>query len=774
MIKYNLTEFSDELEEGITVSTINTGRTRVQFHAARTIWTSRSILERVLIVFCLTFFTTILLLLVLISRQDTDVMFLHLNHNSQHDPAPHCLSPECVRVAASMLRSMDGDVDPCNDFYQYACGGWREANPIPHGQSVWNTFGNLWKQNQLVIKNVLESPSNQLVTNAERKAQLYYQSCMDGNGTAEKRGGRPLAQLLDKLGGWNISGGPGIFDPAQWDFQRSIRLLHNRYNAAPLFSWSISADDKNSTVNVIQIDQTELTLPSREYYINKSTANDPVLSAYLEYLTRIGVLLGGDEPEVRRQANDVITLETELANIITPPDQRRDEQSIYHKMTVTELQATANFIDWLEFFSDAMSLVNITLEKNFSVVVYAPIYLKKLTILVNKYLATLRGKITLNNFLMVRLGSGLVHCLSRQFRDAYKTLKKALIGTSENPENWMHCVDDTNSAMGFALGAMFVRQKFHSVSKQLAEEMITDIRRAFIDNTKQLAWMDEETRRLAEEKADAIRRMIGYPYNILDADYLNEKYGELEINEEQYFENNIRLAQYALIKNLEKFGKVVNKTRWDMTPPSVNAYYSASHNMIVFPAGILQAPFYDLQYPRSLNFGAIGVVMGHELTHAFDDQGREFDKHGNMKQWWNNVTIERFKTRAACMVQQYNQYKVGNQSVNGRQTLGENIADNGGLKAAFKAYSFYRKHHGEEKPLPGLNLTHSQLFFLGFAQVWCSSATPESERMTALNDNHAPARYRVIGPLSNSPDFAHEFRCPLGSKMNPIDKCEVW
>ncbi|XP_037078255.1 endothelin-converting enzyme homolog [Pollicipes pollicipes] len=772
MIKYNLTEFPDDQDGECQLDSVNTGRTHVRFHSGRSIWASRSTLEKVLVVLCLVLLAIAVLLVVLMAKQDENIMYLHLGHGIGHHHKDFCVSPACVDVAASILKGLDLTADPCEDFYQYACGGWVKSNPIPHGQSMWGTFGKLWQQNQLVIKNVLETPPAGLANDAERKAQRYYLSCVDANGTSEARGGAPLLQLIHQSGGWNIT--DSNFSAVTWDFQRALQRLHNEFNAGPLFTWSVVEDDKNSSSYVIQVDQGLLALPSRDYYINKTTDDDPVLAAYLAYLTRVGVLLGGSEEDVRRQANDVISLEIQLANISTPSDERRDEEAIYHRMGVTDLQETAPFLDWRAFFQDAFDKVNITLPADLTVVVYAPEYLSRLSKTLNEYLATLRGKVILNNFMMTKLGGGLVRCLSKDFRDAYKMLKKALVGTDEDEETWHYCVDDTNGALGFALGAMFVRKNFKTASKELAEEMVADIRKSFISNTAQLSWMDDETRKLAEEKAEAITRMIGFPPNILDAEYLDEKYGGLEIKENEYFENNLRHAKHSLIKNLEKYGKAVNKTRWDMTPPSVNAYYSASHNMIVFPAGILQAPFYDPQYPRSLNFGAMGVVMGHELTHAFDDQGREYDKNGNMNQWWKNATIQRFKDRTQCMVDQYSKFKVGNLTVNGRQTLGENIADNGGLKASFDAYRLYRKHHGEELPLPGVNHTHSQLFFLAFSQVWCTSATPEAQRMTTLNDNHSPARYRVIGPLSNSPDFAREYRCAAGSAMNPVHKCEVW
>ncbi|RWS12030.1 endothelin-converting enzyme 2-like protein [Dinothrombium tinctorium] len=351
---------------------------------------------------------------------------------------------------------------------------------------------------------------------------------------------------------------------------------------------------------------------------------------------------------------------------------------------------------------------------------------------------------------------------------------KSIWGSEGSESPWRYCVSDTNNVMGFALGAMFVQNVFHGDSKPMAELMIAEIKSAFIENLPNLKWMDAETRKLAKEKADAITDMIGFPDFILNPEKLDEKYEGLNFAEDEYFENNVKFNMFSLKKNIKKIGKPANRSEWEMTPPTVNAYYTPTKNQIVFPAGILQAPFYDVNYPKSLNFGAMGVVMGHELTHAFDDQGREYDKSGNLHHWWKNSTIKNFEERIKCFIDQYNAYEVNGDHINGKQTLGENIADNGGLKAAFHAFEGWMKTHPVELPLPGLNLTNRQLFFIGFAQVWCSVTTPEALKLQILNDPHSPAQFRVIGTVSNSYEFAKEFNCKPGSPMNPVKKCEVW
>ncbi|MBW03936.1 Endothelin-converting enzyme 2, partial [Eschrichtius robustus] len=308
--------------------------------------------------------------------------------------------------------------------------------------------------------------------------------------------------------------------------------------------------------------------------------------------------------------------------------------------------------------------------------------------------------------------------------------------------------------------------------------MISEIRTAFEEALGQLVWMDEKTRQAAKEKVssgqDAIYDMIGFPDFILEPKELDDVYDGYEVSEDSFFQNMLNLYNFSAKVMADQLRKPPSRDQWSMTPQTVNAYYLPTKNEIVFPAGILQAPFYARNHPKALNFGGIGVVMGHELTHAFDDQGREYDKEGNLRPWWQNESLAAFRNHTACMEEQYSQYQVNGEKLNGRQTLGENIADNGGLKAAYNAYKAWLRKHGEEQQLPAVGLTNHQLFFVGFAQVWCSVRTPESSHEGLVTDPHSPARFRVLGTLANSRDFLRHFGCPVGSPMNSGQLCEVW
>ncbi|XP_063925032.1 endothelin-converting enzyme homolog isoform X2 [Zophobas morio] len=757
---------SVQLTEGISSSA-----THIRYHAGTSIWKQRTMLEKALLVLVATLFFVIVVLTIILHSAEHRIRESRIIHVQSEDALP-CLNKSCVHIASNILDAMDLSYEPCDDFYSFSCNGWVKTNPIPDGKSTWGTFMKLEQQNQLVIKHVLEQPLENLKSKAEKKAKLYYESCLDANDTVEELGAKPMLDLLKKLGGWSIT--DSDFNANNWSFQNTVQMVQNKYNIGALFAYMVGEDDKNSSKYILQIDQSGLTLPTREYYLNESE-HAKVLEAYLDYMTKVGVLLGGEPNSTKEQMQAVIEFETRLANITTPSEMRRDEEALYNLMTIADLKARAKFLDWRAFFEDAMRIVGRKVTSKEKIVVYAAEYLGNLSSLIQEYQSTVEGNITLNNYLVwqtVRVFSG---CLSKAFRDAYKGLRKVLMGSEGGEEpQWRYCVQDTNNVLGFAIGAIFVREVFHLDSKTQAEDMINNVRNAFKANFAKLRWMDEDTRKAAIVKADAISDMIGYPEFVRDIKQLDERYEQLEVRSDAYFVNNLNINLYNLKKNLEKINEPVNKTTWSMAPSTVNAYYTPTKNQMVFPAGILQSPFYDPTFPPSLNYGGMGVVMGHELTHGFDDQGREFDKDGNLNHWWENNTIAAFKNRTKCVVNQYNKYKINGKSINGNQTLGENIADNGGLKAAYHAYLNLMMDKPEPPYLPGLPYNHKQLFFIAFAQVWCSSVTKEATALQIEKDSHSPAKFRVIGALSNLKEFSEVFKCAVGTKMNPKNKCEVW
>ncbi|XP_060533581.1 endothelin-converting enzyme homolog isoform X2 [Cylas formicarius] len=786
MTRYTNADFGDDdsvnsvqLTEGISTSA-----THIRYHPGAKLWQVRSTLERILIFLGAFLFMIVIVLSIVINVIEHHMQETKDRYTRLEEDLP-CLNQSCVHAASHMMEAMALDVDPCDDFYEYSCRKWVKANPVPGGKSNWGTFMKLEQQNGLIIKRVLDQPVETFKSKAEEKAKMYYDSCVDVNETIEAKGADPMLKLIDKLGGWNITRDGfkvsdkndtiGKFNLTNWSLQRTAEIVQNKFHIGALFSYDVGEDDKNSTRHVLQVDQSGLALPSRDNYLNKTDEHLKILKAYKDYMTKVGVLLGGDLNETLEQMEAVVDFETRLANITIPDELRRDEEKFYHNMTVAELQLLAPFIDWRSFFGNALRTVNRKVGPKEPVIVYAPEYLQNLTLLIKEYQSSEAGNNTLNNYLVWQTVRSFVPYLSKVFRDAYKGLRVALYGSDGGEEpQWRYCIQDTNTVLGFAIGAIFVKEVIHQDSKAQAEEMISNVRNAFKRNFKNLDWMDEETRKVAVDKADAISDMIGYPDFVKDSAQLDNYYENLTIRADSYFDNNLNINSYNWKKNLEKINEPVNRTTWSMVPSSVNAYYTPTKNQMVFPAGILQNPFYDRSFPPSLNYGAMGVVIGHELTHGFDDEGRLYDKNGNLNRWWKNETIARFKNRTKCVVDQYSQYSIDGKNINGNRTLGENIADNGGLKAAYHAYLDLMRDKPEPQRLPGLPLSHRQLFFVAFAQVWCSTITKEVTNLEIERDSHSPPKFRVIGAVSNLREFSDAFGCKPGSKMNPRKKCEVW
>uniref|UniRef100_A0A8C2GVX7 endothelin-converting enzyme 1 n=1 Tax=Cyprinus carpio TaxID=7962 RepID=A0A8C2GVX7_CYPCA len=656
------------------------------------------------------------------------------------DPARSiCLTEACVTVASKIVEALDRSADPCQDFYQYACGGWVRKNPLPDGRSRWSTFNSIWDQNQAVLKHLLENGTFNSSSEAEKKTQSYYLSCLNEQ-RIEELGAQPLIDLIAKIGGWNIT--------ESWDkdnFLDVLKIVSGPYRAQPFFTVGVSVDPKNSNSNVIQVDQSGLFLPSRDYYLNKT--NEKVLKAYLDYMVELGLLLGGDKNSTRVQMQQILDFETALANITVC--------KIKYKMQVTKVLSPA--VEWLDYLNFVLSPLE--LNDTEPVVVYAKEYLQQVSDLINKTDHSL-----LNNYMIWNLVQKGASSLDQRFENAQDKLLESLYGTKKScTPRWQTCIGNTDDTLGFALGALFVKATFDKQSK----EIVSHVKPYVMFKVNRFMCLIQTL----IAGADAIYDMIGFPDFILDSKELDDVYDGVKDN---FFQNMINFYNFSARVMADQLRKPPNRDQWSMTPPTVNAYYMPTKNGIVFPAGILQAPFYAQNHPKALNFGGIGVVMGHELTHAFDDQGREYDKDGNLRPWWQNSSVDAFKNRTECMIDQYTQYTINGEHINGKQTLGENIADNGGLKAAYHAYRSWVQKNGEEKRLPAVNLTNDQLFFVGFAQVWCSVRTPESAHEGLMTDPHSPPKYRVIGTLSNSPDFTEHFQCPLGSPMNSGHRCEVW
>ncbi|KYN12808.1 Endothelin-converting enzyme 1 [Trachymyrmex cornetzi] len=632
--------------------------------------------------------------------------------------------------ARIMLKYMDKSVDPCQDFYQYACGNWAKRNPIPKDKAGYDTFEMVRESLDSVLRELLEDPmlhhADEIDSDdATVKAKHLFQSCMNYE-ILEQRMEQPLIRLLDQLGGWPIL--KPNWDPDKFDWLRLTAQLR-LYNNEVLISEWVGPDIKNSDKYVIQFDQTSLGLPTKDYFLQPSNAI--YLKAYKDYLMGIATLLGASSDNAIIDVEELIEFETQLASITSSPDERRNSSELYQRMSVGKLRALVPQIDWCLYLSIVLARPIHFFEP---VVVFALQYIQDLVVLLSKTQPR-----TVANYLLWRFVRHRVNNLDDRFQQVKQKFYYILFGREQAPSRWKNCVTQVNSNMDMAVGSMFVKKYFDKNTQFVKEK----------------------------EKRD-----------LFFIKYMN-KAMFVVIRPDKYFENTLNILQHLTRIEQAHLGNTVNKTLWNTNtaPAVVNAYYSRNKNQIMFPAGILQPPFYHRFFPRSLNYGGIGVVIGHEITHGFDDKGRLFDKDGNLYRWWKDEAVDGFHRRAQCLIDQYGNYtvtEVGMQ-IDGVNTQGENIADNGGIKQAFRAYErWLRLNEEEDETLPGMTMTGKQLFFLNFAQVWCGSIRPEATRNKLKTSLHSPGRFRVIGTLSNSKDFAQVFNCPLGSPMNPVSKCSVW
>uniref|UniRef100_Q495T6-3 Isoform 3 of Membrane metallo-endopeptidase-like 1 n=1 Tax=Homo sapiens TaxID=9606 RepID=Q495T6-3 len=479
-----------------------------------------------------------------------------------------------------------------------------------------------------------------------------------------------------------------------------------------------------------------------------------------------------DELEVILKA----VLENSTAKATVPQEERHDVIALYHRMGLEELQSQFGLkgFNWTLFIQTVLSSVKIKLLPDEEVVVYGIPYLQNLENIIDTYSAR-----TIQNYLVWRLVLDRIGSLSQRFKDTRVNYRKALFGTMVEEVRWRECVGYVNSNMENAVGSLYVREAFPGDSKSMVRELIDKVRTVFVETLDELGWMDEESKKKAQEKAMSIREQIGHPDYILEEmnRRLDEEYSNLNFSEDLYFENSLQNLKVGAQRSLRKLREKVDPNLWIIGAAVVNAFYSPNRNQIVFPAGILQPPFFSKEQPQALNFGGIGMVIGHEITHGFDDNGRNFDKNGNMMDWWSNFSTQHFREQSECMIYQYGNYSwdlADEQNVNGFNTLGENIADNGGVRQAYKAYLKWMAEGGKDQQLPGLDLTHEQLFFINYAQVWCGSYRPEFAIQSIKTDVHSPLKYRVLGSLQNLAAFADTFHCARGTPMHPKERCRVW
>jgi len=641
--------------------------------------------------------------------------------------------------------AMDKSVDPCTDFYQFACGTWLKNNPIPADQASWGRFNELHEHNQLVLREILEkhSADNPTRDAVDQKIGDYYFSCMDEAGINAK-GLAPLQPVLDHVN--------ALTDKKQLPVL--VGYLQTR-GVDSLFSFSSEPDSKDSMMEIAGTDQGGLGLPDRDYYLKTDEKSVELRKAYVAHITKMFELAGESPDKAAADAKAVMTIETALAQASMDRVERRDPNKVYHKMTTEQLQELSPAFIWKDYFTEVKSPSFTSLD------VSVPDFVKGM----NQMIAA-----TSLDDLKTYLRWNTIHAAARLLptpfvEENFNFFGKTLTGSPELRPRWKRCVQFTDEDLGEALGQAYVAEEFPPASKAATLKMVNELEAALKADITELSWMTPETKKQALDKLAHIANKIGYPDKWRD-------YSTLTIVRGEALGNSARANEFEFKRQLNKIGKPVDRAEWNMTPPTVNAYYSDLENNINFPAGILQPPFYDPKIDDSVNYGAIGAVIGHELTHGFDDSGSQFDAQGNLRNWWTEKDRQQFDQLESCFVNEYDSFvAVDDLHLKGKLTLGENTADNGGVHIAHLALLDVLTPDAQ-KPIDGY--TSDQRFFVGWAQIWCESYRPELARLLATVNEHSPGKYRVNGVVGNMPEFQKAFSCKADSPMVRKPMCRVW
>ncbi len=648
------------------------------------------------------------------------------------------------RIPGFDAANLDRSVSPCEDCYRFSCGGWTDANPIPSDQARWGRFDDLRERNLAALRTILEGAAATAAPDPiERKIGDYYQACMDEDGI-ERRGSEALEREL----------APVRAVRSKAELARLAARLH-RQGVRAFFYFGSMEDPADTSRMIADIDQAGLGLPDRDYYFDEGERFEKIREAYRVHVAKMFELAGDGAERAEAKAAAVVRLETGLARVSMDRVSRRNPDNVVHPTARAALDDLTLAFDWGAYF-DALSTpgfdtLNVSTPDFFwgwnQALAWEPLEDWK-------------------TYLEWHVIHAAAPVLPAAFvEENFRFYGKTLSGVEELSPRWKRCVRYTDSDLGEALGRKYVEKHFPPAAKQRMEELVHAVEAALEADIRQLDWMTAETKRKALRKLDSIRNKIGHPEKWRD-------YSALAIEADDALGNSLRSNAFALAYRLAKIGKDSDPAEWGMSAPTVNAYYHPLQNNINFPAGILQPPFFDNELDDAVNFGAIGAVIGHELTHGFDDSGRRFDYDGALRDWWTEADAEAFEERAACFEQQYAAYSpVEGVKLNGKLTLGENTADNGGLRVALMALE-QRLAEGSQEPVDGF--TPVQRLFLGWSQVWCQNITDEAAQLRAQTDSHSPGRFRVNGVVSNMPEFREAFSCERGQPMAPETMCRVW
>lgn len=642
--------------------------------------------------------------------------------------------------------NLDRTCKPCDDFYRFAMGGWMKANPIPPEYSIWGSFSQLADRNQKNVREILEAAAESKAAEGtnEQKIGDFYSSCMDTT-AIDAAGAKPIEPELTLIAAVQTLA----------DLEAETARLHKQ-GVGVLFRFNSTQDAKDSSQVIGAASQGGLGLPEREYYLKQDEKSQKLREDYVKHVANMFALLGDSADVTAAEAATVVKIETALAAASMKNTDLRDPDKTYHKMTLAELKVLTPGFSWESYFK---AVGHPELKE---INVGQPDFFKALNA---QWTAT--SIADWKSYLRWHLVNSAAPGLAEKFvNEDFDFRGKTLTGAKEIQPRWKRCVQSTDRNLGEALGQAYVQKYFPPAAKARALEMVHNLLAALRDDLGTLPWMGPETRAQATAKLEAFAVKIGYTDKWRD-------YTALKIDRRSYAENLVRASEFDFARRLTKIGKPVDRTEWGMTPPTVNAYNNSSMNEIVFPAGIMQPPFYDPNADDAVNYGGMGAVIGHEITHGFDDHGSKFDGKGNLKDWWTPEDLKNFQSRAKCVSDQFDGYVVdGDLHENGKLVLGESIADLGGLAIAYAAYE--KSLEGKPRPPDRDGFTPEQRFFLGWAQVWGANERLEYARLMANTNPHPLGRFRANGPLSNMVEFAKAFGCKHGEAMVREQACKIW
>ena len=647
-----------------------------------------------------------------------------------------------VRFSPDML---DKNIDPCNDFYAYACSKWQAQNPVPSDRATWGRFNELQERGEYIVRDILEKAAAKTTGRSanEQKIGDYYASCMDES-AVEKAGTKPLTHDFDSIAALK----------SKADLAKEILRLH-REGTDVLFNFGSESDFKNASQIIAVVDQGGLGMPDRDYYFKDDAKSVELRQKYVQHVQKMFELLGDVPDKAAAEAKVVMDIETGLAKGALDQTSRRDPQKIYHKVTNQELTALSPDFNWTVYFE------GVGAPKFDSLNVAEPDFVKQMGSVLNTF--SLDDWKTYLRWHAVHDNAAVlpVAFVNENFEFFGKTMQ----GTKELRPRWKRCVSYADGDLGEVIGQIYVEQTFGAEGKARTLAMVNALEKSLGEDIKSLPWMGEDTKKQALVKLAAITNRIGYPDKWRD-------YSKLEIVRGDALGNSQRSNQHDLLRRLNKIGTALDKRDWPYPPMTINASYNPLQNNITFPAGILQPPFFDNKADDAMNFGGIGAVIGHELTHGFDDEGSQFDADGNLRDWWTADDKKKFEERTGCVKDQYGSFvAVDDLKLNGKLTLGENTADNGGMRIAYMA--LMSALAGKEPP-PVDGLTAKQRFFLGWANVWCQNRTDAIARMLVTIDPHSPGKNRVNGTISNMPEFREAYHCKADAPMVNQNACRVW